>query len=118
MPVIKVTSDEHFTELLNSPNHDYIFVDFYADWCGPCKRIAPKLEQFSTQFKTVLFAKVNVDELEDLAQTYNITGMPTFLMFERGSPVQVSLPIVGANEEKIMAALLAATTTVEVKEDF
>jgi len=118
MPVTHVKSEDHFTELLNTKTHDFVFVDFYADWCGPCKRIAPKLEQYSTEFTNVLFTKVNVDELEDLSQRYNVTGMPTFLMFEQGSVVPICLPVVGANEEKIRNMLLTAVTSLKVQDDF
>ncbi len=117
MPVTKVTSEDHFTQLLNSPTHDFVFVDFYADWCGPCKMIAPRLDAMSLEYKNTFFVKVNVDELEDLSQRYNVTGMPTFLLFRRGDPVPISLPVVGANETKIRAAL-ETTKNLDIQEEF
>ena len=62
-------------------------MDFYADWCGPCKAIAPIYEQLSAQLSrpgTLAFTKVNVDNQKQIAQTYNITAMPTFMVFKSG----------------------------------
>lgn len=61
-----------------------VVVDFYADWCGPCKMIAPKVEELSKldENKDVIFCKVNVDEAEEIAAKYGIEAMPTFLFFK------------------------------------
>lgn len=118
MPVTHVKSEEHFEELINTKKHDFIFVDFYADWCGPCKRIAPKLEEMSTQFPSVLFVKVNVDELEDLSQRYNVSCMPTFLVFKRSSMTPEYEPVCGASEDKIRNLLKTATNSVVVSDEF
>eukprot|EP01111_Echinosteliopsis_oligospora_P011675 TRINITY_DN3909_c0_g1_i1.p1 TRINITY_DN3909_c0_g1~~TRINITY_DN3909_c0_g1_i1.p1 ORF type:complete len:103 (-),score=24.75 TRINITY_DN3909_c0_g1_i1:99-407(-) len=64
-----------------------VVVDFFAEWCGPCKAIAPKVAEFEKQYKDVKFYKVDVDESGDIAQQYNITCMPTFLVFKGGNQV-------------------------------
>ena len=62
-------------------------IDFYATWCGPCKMIAPQIEEMSNTMDNIVFLKVDVDEAEDVAQEYNITAMPTFLFIKNGSKV-------------------------------
>jgi thioredoxin 1 len=62
-------------------------VDFWANWCGPCKMMAPVLESISDELKEVSFAKVNVDENENLADKYEILSIPTLLVFKDGKPV-------------------------------
>lgn len=62
-----------------------VLVDFYAPWCGPCKMIAPLLEQMAEHFAgRVRFFKVNVDEASSLAMRYDITGVPTLTLFRGG----------------------------------
>ena len=60
-----------------------VVVDCYADWCGPCKRIAPEVEKLESQFN-VCVVKVNIDECDDIAQEFGITSLPTFLFFKEG----------------------------------
>jgi thioredoxin 1 len=62
-------------------------VDFYATWCGPCKQIAPKLEEMAQLFTDVIFLKVDVDENEEVASEYAISCMPTFMFFKNGGKV-------------------------------
>ena len=57
-----------------------VVIDFYATWCGPCKVIAPKVEEMSSSMSNVVFLKVDVDENEDAAGEYNISAMPTFIL--------------------------------------
>lgn len=62
-----------------------VLIDFYADWCGPCKSLAPTLEKFAEKHKdTVKVVKINVDECPDLAQKYNIRSIPTLATVEDG----------------------------------
>ena len=65
-----------------------VLVDFYAPWCGPCKMLAPLLEQLAVQFNgTIKFAKLNVDDAPVLAGRYDITGVPTLMLFRGGNVV-------------------------------
>ncbi len=71
----------------------YVVVDFYADWCGPCKTIAPIYANLSKKHGiggVLGFAKVNVDNAQDIARQYNISAMPTFMFFKDGNQVAVN----------------------------
>lgn len=73
-------------------------VDFYAQWCGPCKMIAPKIEQMAKENPDVQFAKVDVDVNEETAESCGITAMPTFILYKNGQKVA---EMTGANEAKL-----------------
>ena len=75
-----------------------VVVDFYADWCGPCKMIGPALEEIAQeQAGRVKIAKVNVDEQSELAQRYNVQSLPTLLYFQNGEVVN---QLIGATSKK------------------
>lgn len=64
-----------------------VVVDFYADWCGPCKQIAPAFKAMATEFPKAVFLKVNVDNNKETAQKYAVQSMPTFLLLKNGKKV-------------------------------
>jgi|TARA_B100000925_G_C21740001_1_gene358799 thioredoxin 1 len=66
------------------PQEGKVIVDFWAEWCGPCKMMHPILEEYSKEEGAVQVVKVNVDEEADIASKYNIRGIPTFILFEDG----------------------------------
>ena len=68
-----------------------VFVDFYADWCGPCKMLAPVVEQIAEEVKDVVFVKVNVDTTPDIASRYGIMSIPTLIAFKDGQIVGTSV---------------------------
>ena len=69
-------------------NNDLVFIDFWATWCGPCKKLSPTLDEVSEEFgDRVNIVKVDVDESEDLAMTYGIRSVPTVLFFKNGQQV-------------------------------
>ena len=78
---------------LNSSNFDneikkgVSIVDMYADWCGPCKRLSPIIEDLSKEVKRVKFVKLNVDDSEEIASRYRIMSIPTIILFKDGSEV-------------------------------
>eukprot|EP00743_Colponemidia_sp_Colp-15_P000282 GILK01000330.1.p1 GENE.GILK01000330.1~~GILK01000330.1.p1 ORF type:complete len:127 (+),score=22.53 GILK01000330.1:47-382(+) len=74
-----------------------IVVDCYATWCGPCKRIAPKIIEWSNEFSDVQFCKVDVDEAGDIAELLGVTAMPTFF-FIKNKSVLSPHTLQGANE--------------------
>ncbi|MDA4117579.1 MAG: thioredoxin [Thaumarchaeota archaeon] len=83
-------------------------VDFYADWCGPCRMVSPIIEQLSQEYAgRVKFAKVNTDENPEIAMKYGIMSIPTIIVFKNG---QVAATVIGAGpaatyKQKIDAAL-------------
>jgi thioredoxin 1 len=100
MATIKVTDATFANDVLQSDKP--VIVDFWADWCGPCRMIAPVLEEISsTHADKVTVAKLDIDANPETAQAYQILSIPTMLVFQGGRPVK---QIVGA---KPKAALLA-----------
>ncbi|KAI9776539.1 MAG: hypothetical protein M1839_009520 [Geoglossum umbratile] len=84
-----ITSAAQLRSILSA--HNVVVADFYADWCGPCKAIAPAYEQFSKSLSKpgkVAFVKVNTDDQQDIARKYEITAMPTFLIFKESREVK------------------------------
>tara|TARA_R110000803_G_scaffold48837_8_gene101590 strand:+ start:22356 stop:22676 length:321 start_codon:yes stop_codon:yes gene_type:complete len=81
---MKKVSYSEFKELQTGNNR--IFVDFYADWCGPCKMMMPVLEKVSEELSDtgVTFVKVNADEERELSAEFGVRGIPTFVMIENG----------------------------------
>ena len=82
--VYHVTSEAEFDEIIKLDN---VVIDFYADWCGPCKRLAPLLDQLAQEFSHILFFKVNSDNFNQLSSKFNIRGIPTLLLFKNGTKV-------------------------------
>lgn len=69
-------------------DNEKVFVDFYADWCGPCKMVGPVVEQLSNEISDVAFVKVNVDEHPQIAQRYGVMSIPTMIAFKNGQAVK------------------------------
>ncbi len=83
-----------------------VLVDFYADWCGPCKMIAPILQELSeTHADKVTIVKVNVDEEGELAQRFDVMSIPTLILFKDGKPVNRKMGFMPKPElEKLIAS--------------
>ena len=65
-----------------------VLIDFWAEWCGPCKMIAPILEEIAVEQENIKIAKVNVDDSPDLARRYEIMSIPALIVFENGEPAK------------------------------
>ena len=92
-------SDDQFNTLLTENADKLVIVDFFATWCGPCKQIAPAFEALAAEHSDVVFIKVDVDELEDIAEQFNVSAMPTFIAVK--NKVQVGSAVLGANLDKL-----------------
>ncbi|AWB68156.1 thioredoxin [Saccharobesus litoralis] len=83
--VTKISGQDFEQEVTN--HNGVVLVDFYADWCGPCKMIAPVLEQLSKSRDNVKIVKVDADEAPELMAEQGIRGIPTLLLFNQGEKV-------------------------------
>ncbi len=77
-----ISSEEFNEKVLNNPKP--VLVDFFATWCGPCKRLAPILEEIAESNNDFEIYKLDVDESGDIAEQYNIMSVPTMLVFKNG----------------------------------
>ena len=76
-----------------------VLVDFFATWCGPCKMIAPVISQIAEEYKEkVKVGKVNVDEENDLAMKYQISSIPTLILFKNGNPIKTLIGLSSKSE--------------------
>ena len=92
------STQEFEQEVLNSSNP--VFVDFWAEWCGPCRAVFPAVEELSGEYQgKVDFVKVNVDQNNELSQKYNIFSIPTLAIFEKGKVIAQAAG--AASKEKI-----------------
>lgn len=90
MAEVKITVSNFESEVLRSDQP--VLVDFYADWCGPCRMLAPVLEEIAREYEGgVKVGKVNVDEQMELAQKFGVSSIPLLVAFKDGQPVAKSL---------------------------
>ena len=91
-PVIELTSENFNQEM---QNNDLLLVDFWAEWCGPCKSMHPIFTRMAKKYKRVRFARVNVDNSQDIAMKYGVQSIPTFIMFKNGEIANTMVGAVG-----------------------
>ena len=91
-PVIELTSENFNQEIVDN---DLLLVDFWAEWCGPCKSMHPIFTRMAKKYKHVRFARVNVDNAQDIAMKYGVKSIPTFIMFKNGEIVNTMVGAVG-----------------------
>lgn len=85
--MVQHLNEKEFEEVVIN-NEGVVLVDFWATWCGPCKMIAPIIEQLSEEMENVKVVKVDVDQNESLANKYEISSIPTLITFKNGNPVE------------------------------
>ncbi len=91
MAALHVTTQNFDETVLKSGKT--VLVDFWASWCGPCKMLAPLIEELSEELDDVLVCKVNVDEEPDLAGKYHIMSVPTLIVVKDGMTVQTAVGV-------------------------
>ncbi|HUX25725.1 MAG TPA: thioredoxin TrxA [Burkholderiales bacterium] len=100
--ILHVTDATFETEVLQAQSP--VLVDYWAEWCGPCKAIAPTLEEVAKEYSGKLkVAKVNVDENQDIPRKYGIRGIPTLMLFKNGN---IEATKVGALSKSQLTAFL------------
>ena len=85
-----IVTDQNFDEVIKENN--LILIDFWAEWCGPCKRVAPILEELSSD-TGLLVGKLNIDENPEKTNQYGISSIPSMVLFKDGNPVHT---VIGA----------------------
>ena len=94
MSVLKLTGENFEQEVLKTEKT--VIVDFYADWCGPCKMMSPIIDQIAEEKTDIKVGKINVDDNQDLAMEYGVMSIPTILIIKNG---QVQKSFVGVQDK-------------------
>lgn len=92
MEVTKIGSEDFDKEVLQSDKT--VLIDFYADWCGPCKSLSPIVDEVAGENSEVKFVKVNIDENQDLSRTYGVMSIPTLVVIKNGKEADRSVGLI------------------------
>lgn len=100
-----ITNKNNFEETILKSKTP-ILVDFYADWCTPCKMMSPIIEEVSNEFKgKITVLKINIDECPDIAQKYSVMSIPTIILFKNGEATKTSVGV--TSKEKLVEMVQA-----------
>jgi len=99
-------SEQEFQEIIEN-SYKLVVVDFFAEWCMPCLMLSPVIEELADRIEDVKFVKINVDENKNLAERYNVSSVPTLIVFKEGKEIaRINGNIPGNEiEEKIKSYL-------------
>jgi thioredoxin len=98
----EIENVQQFENVLNE--NEKVLVDFYAEWCAPCKKITPEIQKLSEQYTLTSFVKVNIETVSELAEKYGIKALPTFVFIRKGH-VEKDFTVVGSKLESIKTNL-------------
>ena len=113
----KAANDNHSTVRLTESNFDGlvsgekpVFVDYWAEWCGPCRIMDPVVEKLAAKYSDrMIFGKVNVDEEMNISSKYQVFSIPTFMIFKNGQPMDAVIGAVGeASLERLVKGAIGA----------
>lgn len=96
---MKIINEKEFQATVSS---GVVLVDFFANWCGPCKMVGPILEKIDPEFPTIEFVKVDVDQSQSLAIQFQVQSIPTILIFKDGQVVERQVGFSGEPQLKKM----------------
>ncbi|MDE5779451.1 MAG: thioredoxin [Lachnospiraceae bacterium] len=102
MAVLNVTSENFEQEILKEDR--MVLVDFWAEWCMPCKMLSPIVDQIADEMPEIKVCKVNIDEQPSLAAEYKVMSIPTLIMFKDGKQVNQSIGVQAKDDIKAMLA--------------
>ena len=104
MSVIIDLNDNNFASEVVDNQSMPVFVDFYADWCGPCRKLEPIVEKLASEYSgKIKFAKIKADENVSVAQKYSVIGVPCILIFKDGEPAERIVNVVSESAIKKIA---------------
>ncbi len=94
--VLEITYENFDLEVLNSDKT--VLIDFYADWCNPCKVLSPIVEEVANENKNIKVVKINIDEVQEIANQYGIMSIPTLVVIKNGEEVNRSVGVISKTE--------------------
>lgn len=101
MEILDVTGENFEEEVLKADKK--VLIDFYADWCGPCKMLAPIVEEVASEHEDLKVVRINVDNEESIAMNYQIMSIPTLVLIKDGKEVD---RVIGAVQKKVIETLI------------
>ena len=96
MEIIKVNNQNFEEEVIKSEKP--VLIDFYADWCGPCKMLSPIIDEIAEENSDIKVVKVNVDDSQDLAMKYQVMSIPTLVVIKNGEEVNRSVGLIDKSQ--------------------